>query len=68
MSSLAVLAEDKELVAMRAKSAIPSRMSPIYLTAEQARRIFWTAVIIVPGAIAMLGIVIVSRRRSRASR
>jgi hypothetical protein len=68
MSSIAVLAEEPELVAMRAKSEIPGPLSPLYLTAEQARRIFWTAVIIVPGTIALLGIIFVSRRRARASR
>lgn len=66
MSSIAVLAEDEALVAMRAKSDLPGPLSPIYLTVEQARRIFWTAVFIVPGVIAGLGIVVVWRRRARA--
>lgn len=68
MSSIAVLAEEQALVAVRAKSALPGPMSPIYLTVEQARRIFWTAVMIVPGAIALLGMLVVWRRRVRASR
>jgi ABC-type uncharacterized transport system involved in gliding motility auxiliary subunit len=68
MSSIAVLAEEPELVAMRAKSDIPGPISPIYLTAEQARRIFWTAVVLVPGSIALLGVFIVWQRRRRASR
>lgn len=67
MSSIAVLAEEPELVAMRAQSVLPGKLSPIYLTAEQARRIFWTAVIIVPGTIALLGMLVVWRRRVRAS-
>jgi len=68
MSSIAVLAEDQELVAMRSKSDVARPLSPIYLTAEQARRIFWTSVIITPGTIALLGIVVVSLRRRRSTR
>lgn len=68
MSSIAVLAEDQELVAMRRKSHLPGPLSPIYLTVEQSRRIYWVAVVIVPGTIAVAGILVVWRRRSRASR
>lgn len=68
MSSIAVLAEDQELVAMRHKSEAPGPLSPIYLTVEQGRRIYWVAVIIVPGAMALVGILVAWRRRQKASR
>jgi ABC-type uncharacterized transport system involved in gliding motility auxiliary subunit len=68
MSSVAVLAEDQELVAMRSKSDIAGPLSPIYLTAEQARRIFWTSVVITPGLIALMGMIVVTLRRRRAGR
>jgi ABC-type uncharacterized transport system involved in gliding motility auxiliary subunit len=68
MSSIAVLAEDQELVAMRRKSELPGPLSPIYLTAEQARRIYWVAAVIVPGAVTLAGVLVVWRRRQKASR
>jgi ABC-type uncharacterized transport system involved in gliding motility auxiliary subunit len=68
MSSIAVLAEDQELVAMRQKSEIPGPISPIYLTVEQSRRIYWVAVVIVPGTMAILGLLVVWRRHQRANR
>jgi ABC-type uncharacterized transport system involved in gliding motility auxiliary subunit len=68
MSSIAVLAEDQELIAMRRKSDVPGPLSPIYLTAEQARRIYWVAAVIIPGTVIFTGILVVWRRRQKASR
>jgi hypothetical protein len=53
---------------MRRKSEIPGPLSPIYLTAEQARRIYWVAAVIVPGAVTLAGVLVVWRRRQKASR
>ncbi|HYD48469.1 MAG TPA: Gldg family protein [Terriglobales bacterium] len=66
MSSIAVLAEDRELVGMR-RARNPEHYSPLYLTDEQTRRIFWVAVVIQPALFALLGIGISWRRRRKAS-
>lgn len=64
MSMIAVLAEDKELVAVRSPPGMPSgSLSPIYLTAEQGRHIFWLAVVVVPGLSLLVGSLVVYRRR-----
>ncbi len=67
MSSVAVLAEDPELVAVRRKGAPRSSLSPISLTAFQGKMIFWTAVIAVPGFSLLLGGLVTWRRRRRAT-
>jgi len=67
MSSVGVLAEDEQLIAMRHKGLPRSSLSPVYLTARQGRFIFWTGVIAEPAAFALLGILITWRRRRRAS-
>jgi ABC-type uncharacterized transport system involved in gliding motility auxiliary subunit len=66
MSMIAVLAEDKELVAVRSPPGLPSgTLSPIYLTADQGRTIFWVAVVAVPGLAVLTGCAVVYRRRRR---
>jgi len=67
MSSVGVLAEDEELVAVRRKGLPRSSLSPISLTARQGRAIFWIAVVVEPAAFAALGILVTFVRRRRAS-
>ncbi len=68
MSSVGVLAEDEELIAVRRKGRPHSSLSPVFLTAWQGRLIFWVAVIIEPGGFALLGLLITFRRRRRGNR
>jgi ABC-type uncharacterized transport system involved in gliding motility auxiliary subunit len=67
MSSVGVLAEDKELIAVRRKGLPRSSLSPVSLTERQGRMIFGSAVIVQPLGFAMLGLLITWRRRRRAS-
>lgn len=67
MSSVGVLAEDEELIAVRRKGLPRSSLSPVSLTERQGRMIFWSAVILQPVAFAFLGLLITWRRRRRAS-
>jgi gliding motility-associatede transport system auxiliary component len=67
MSSIGLLAEDPELVVMRRKGLPRSSLSPVSLTAEQGRLIFWFAVVVAPAAFATLGVFISWRRQRRAS-
>jgi ABC-type uncharacterized transport system involved in gliding motility auxiliary subunit len=67
MSSLGVLAEDQELVAVRRKGLPRSSLSPISLTAQQGRLLFWIAVVVSPGCCVALGFFITWQRRRRAS-
>jgi len=67
MSSIGVLAEDPELIAVRRKGLPRSSLSPVSLTAEQGRLIFWVAVVILPTVFAVLGVVITWRRQRRAT-
>jgi len=67
MSSVGVLAEDEELIAVRRKGLPRSSLSPVSLTERQGRMIFWSAVIVQPVGFALLGLVITWRRRRRAS-
>ena len=66
MSSLGVLAEDQELIAVRRKGLPRGSLSPISLTAQQGRLLFWVAVVVSPGCCAVLGLLITWRRRRRA--
>lgn len=68
MSSIGVLTEDEELIAMRHKGLPHGSLSPISLTARQGRSIFWMAVVIEPAALAALGLLITARRRRRGRR
>jgi len=67
MSSVGVLAEDQELVAMRRKGLPRSSLSPISLTAEQGRLVFWVAVVVAPAGCALLGLLITWRRQRLGS-
>jgi len=67
MSSVGVLAEDEEMIAVRRKGLPRSSLSPVSLTERQGRMIFWSAVIMQPVGFAFLGLLITWRRRRRAS-
>ncbi|MFI5396854.1 MAG: GldG family protein [Candidatus Binatia bacterium] len=67
MSSVGVLAEDEELIAIRRKGLPNSSLSPVFLTAWQGRFIFWIAVVAEPAIFAVLGLLITWRRRRRGS-
>ncbi len=54
------LAEEANLIAVRAKA---SNVSPVVLTASQARAIFWIPVVMLPSMVLLAGIGIYSRRR-----
>jgi ABC-type uncharacterized transport system involved in gliding motility auxiliary subunit len=68
MSTMGVLAEDEELIAVRRKGLPRSSFSPVSLTERQGRVIFWNAVVGQPVGFAVLGLLITWRRRRRASR
>jgi ABC-type uncharacterized transport system involved in gliding motility auxiliary subunit len=63
MSSVAVLAEDPSSIAVRHKRRTRGTISPISLTAEQGRSIFWIAVILQPLLFVVIGGVVLLRRR-----
>jgi len=65
MSTVGVLAEDEDLIAVRRKGALHGSMSPISLTAQQGRLIFWSAVIVQPAALMLIGVLVTVRRRRR---
>lgn len=67
MSSVGVLTEEQELIAMRRKGLPRSSLSPVSLTARQGRLIFWTAVVLQPVSFAVLGMLITWRRRRLGS-
>jgi ABC-type uncharacterized transport system involved in gliding motility auxiliary subunit len=67
MSSVAVLAEDPELVVVRRKGLPRSSLSPVSLTTDQGRLIFWFAVVVAPATCALLGIFVTWRRQRRSS-
>jgi ABC-type uncharacterized transport system involved in gliding motility auxiliary subunit len=69
MSTVAFLAEDPELIAVRQKGTPRGSISPISLTDAQGRTIFWTAVVVQPACFLLLGtIVALYRRRRRGGR
>jgi len=68
MSSIGVLAEDEELIAMRRKGRPHRSISPVFLTAWQGRLVFWLSVVVEPASFAVLGMLIVWRRRRRGNR
>jgi len=57
------LAEEEDLISVRAKE---NRSVPIILTSSQSQMVFWIPVVVLPGAVAICGIVVMARRR-RAS-
>jgi ABC-type uncharacterized transport system involved in gliding motility auxiliary subunit len=65
MSSVAVLAEDSASIAVRHKRLTRGTISPIPLTAEQGRSIFWIAVVLQPLFFVAIGGIVLLRRRRR---
>jgi hypothetical protein len=65
LSTVAVLAEEPALVAVREKTQSSQGLSPIALTDAQSRHIFWAAVIVPPVTCLALGGVFGLRRRRR---
>jgi len=65
MSSIAVLTEDPALIAVRRKGLPRSSLSPVSLTADQGRIIFWAGVIGIPASFLLLGVITTWRRRRR---
>lgn len=65
MSSVAVLAENPASIAVRRKRRTRGTISPITLTAEQGRSIFWVAVVLQPLFFVAIGGVVLLRRRRR---
>ncbi len=69
LSSVAVLAEDPVLVAVRRKTLPSGTLSPISLTDAQSRHIFWASVLLLPGACLLLGAAVgLWRLRQRGGR
>jgi ABC-type uncharacterized transport system involved in gliding motility auxiliary subunit len=68
MSTIALLAEDPTLIAVRRKAQPGGSMSPIYLTESQDSVVFWIATVAVPATFALVGLVLTAVRRRRASR
>lgn len=62
LSTVAVLAEEPTLVAMRRKGLPGGTLSPISLTAPQSRAIFWSSVILLPALSLLLGGIVGWRR------
>lgn len=65
MSTIAVLSEDPELIAVRRKGLLRGSISPISLTAWQGRLIFWVAVVAQPVVCILMGAVVTLVRRKR---
>ena len=65
MSTIAVLSEDTELIAVRRKGLPHGSISPISLTAWQGRLIFWLAVVVQPAAFILIGAAVTFFRRRR---
>jgi hypothetical protein len=59
------LAEDSASIAVRHKRLTRGTISPISLTAEQGRSIFWIAVVIQPLLFVAIGGIVLLRRRRR---
>lgn len=68
LNSVALLAEDPTLIAVRRKGQPRGSISPIYLTESQDNVVFWVAVVFVPASLAAFGLVVATVRRSRGSR
>ncbi|MFQ5430962.1 MAG: GldG family protein [Nitrospinota bacterium] len=60
LNSISWLAEEANLIAVRAKKSI---ITPVVLTVAQGRAIFWIPVVMIPSVVLMAGISIYSRRK-----
>ncbi len=68
LNSVALLAEDPTLIAVRRKGLPRGSISPIYLTESQDNVVFWIAVVAVPATVATVGLFVAGARRRRGSR
>jgi ABC-type uncharacterized transport system involved in gliding motility auxiliary subunit len=62
LNTLAWLAEEENLIAVRPKD---SRPAPVFLTAAQGQMVFLVPVVLIPLAVIVGGVVAVARRRGR---
>lgn len=60
MNTLSWLAEEEDLIAIRPKER---KSQPVVLSDAQSRVIFWTSVVLLPGAVMVLGMMILRARR-----
>jgi len=60
LSTINWLTEEKDLIAIPPKEI---KGTPLILTRNQAKIIFWLPVVIIPGLIFVFGIVVYSRRK-----
>jgi ABC-type uncharacterized transport system involved in gliding motility auxiliary subunit len=60
LNAVSWLAEEENLIAIRPKDA---RQAPVILTATQGQLIFWLPVVVLPGAVMIVGIAVIVRRR-----
>jgi len=69
LSTVAILGEEPELVAVRHKGLMHGTLSPISLTARQGRTVFWVAVVALPTLFIAAGLLTgLARRRRRGGR
>ena len=62
LSSVSWLAEEADLVAVRAKA---DTSQPLMLTALQAKLLFWLPVVLLPLVVLMIGVLVLTSRRRR---
>jgi ABC-type uncharacterized transport system involved in gliding motility auxiliary subunit len=60
LNTISWLAEEEDLIAVRPKE---SRSTPVFLTANQGQLLFWLPVVVLPGAVLIVGISVLTRRR-----
>ena len=61
MNALSWLAEEEDLIAIRPKEELNQ---PVVLSHTQGRILFWTSVVLLPGAVLLFGIIVLRTRRS----
>ncbi|MCK4728460.1 MAG: Gldg family protein, partial [Desulfobacterales bacterium] len=61
MNALSWLAEEEDLIAIRPREELNQ---PVVLSHTQGRILFWTSVVLLPGAILLFGIIVLRTRRS----
>ncbi len=60
LNTISWLAEEEDLIAVRPKE---TRSTPLFLTAAQGQLLFWLPVVVLPGAVLIVGISVITRRR-----
>ena len=63
LNTISWLAEEENLIAIRPKG---TRQTPVILTATQGQIVYWLPVAVLPGAVMILGVAVVIRRRASA--